>query len=75
LKIFGNTLNWYFAFGGGRVIVAMVVDVCKYVRTPAIKRRKLLQSGQSQVKDDEKDQECLRRMAKLLPEIVVVVTE
>jgi len=34
------------AFGGGRVIVAMVVDVCKYVKTPATKSRRLLKTGQ-----------------------------
>jgi hypothetical protein len=46
LKIFVKRLNWYLAFGGGRVIVAMFVDTCKYVKMPAMDSRKLLKVGQ-----------------------------
>ena len=38
---------------------------------PAVARRKLLQSDQNSVKDDEKSKNDQRRMDKLLPEIVV----
>lgn len=46
MKMLVKMLNWYLAFGGGRVIVAMFVDVCKYVKMPAIRSRKLSQIDQ-----------------------------
>jgi hypothetical protein len=42
-------LNRYLAFSGGRAIVAMFVDACKYVKLPAMKSRKLLQVGQKMI--------------------------
>ena len=63
------------AFGGGRVIVAIFVDTCKYVKMPATESRKLLQLDQKVVDDWQRDMKQSRRKDKLLPEIDVVVTE
>jgi hypothetical protein len=43
LKMLDKTLNWYLAFCGDKVIVAIFVDACKYVKLPAMKSKKLLQ--------------------------------
>jgi hypothetical protein len=47
--MFVKMLNVYLAFGGGRVMVAMFVDACKYVKKPAMQSRKLSRVGQKVV--------------------------
>jgi hypothetical protein len=75
LKMLVKRLNWYLAFDGGRVIVAMFVDTCKYVKMPATESRKLLRVGQKVVDNCQRNIKESRRKDKLLPEIDVVVTE
>jgi len=39
--MFVKMLNWYLAFGGGRVTDAIFVDACRYVKMLAMRRRRL----------------------------------
>lgn len=64
MKMFVKKLNWYLASAGGRVIVAMVVDACKYVKMPAIKSKKLLQISQKIIDGPERPVSKKSKMTK-----------
>jgi hypothetical protein len=74
--MFVKMLNVYLAFGGGSVIVAMFVDACRHIKSPAMQSTRSVAS-----KSRSESCQCVAKMRirkkvdRQLPEIDVVATE